>query len=320
MRTSGWMGLSAGVVLALIACAGGCDASSRCGPSFVAAAAARPMPDLATLAARCDPRRHDADAGEAFADLLKLRDFPDPRAVPALTAVLTAHADSLRIHGFAAAQALFCTATAEARIVLARHLLSPSYSAYFGIRYAFFHGMAPAQRDAFIATYHLQNLSRDLAVSLRASAGGESVVVIVTLENRSEREVCFPDRRPFTGGLLFFRSAAGGCMAAETNLLEFKSLPLTWIRLPPRGRHSWRIVLTRHTADRRLRCRLGLPADSALVLESRDMVFAVGRPGRFQLVAMFEETAGGGRLPPAPCGMRWLGRAVSPPLDLVLGE
>src|SRR5579871_5241931 len=117
-------------ILAVLACSGLVTVASL--PAEIPAEkqtyqeilAARAVPDLDQLVERCSPDLRGPDATESFWDLLKLREIADPKAVPVLEKVLAENLPTTRIHGFAAAQALFCIGTPEAHKILKQHLLA----------------------------------------------------------------------------------------------------------------------------------------------------------------------------------------------------
>ena len=111
--------------------------------TYTAILATRPAPDVATLARRSSPKVAGEQAQESFWDLLKLRNVPDPKAVPALEQVLRENLPTTRIHGYAAAEALFCTGTPEALAALDRAIAGPNYRTDLAIMYAFHWEMPP---------------------------------------------------------------------------------------------------------------------------------------------------------------------------------
>lgn len=127
---------------------------------------------------------------KGFWALLKLREAGDAKAVPVLEKVLVDNLKSTRIHGFAAAQALFRIGTPEAHRILAKYLLTRDYRVPWGIKYAFSWEMKPAQRDAFIERYHLRSTGKELAASLQAKprekGGQPDIELTVTLKNQTD--------------------------------------------------------------------------------------------------------------------------------------
>ncbi len=296
------------------------------GSSFTETAMRRPRPDLATLAERCAPRRQGPDSTAAFYDLLKLREQPDPQAVPVLERILADHQGSNQIHRFAAAQALFAIGSPQAQRVLARYLQSPSYPALQGIGYAFFHEMSPAQRDDFIGRYHLHNLAEDISLTLAVTAGADSSLLFtLTATNTSTRALRFIDPRHDLAALLFLRSEEGayipaqGLAHADSVRLEFARTKRgsDWVQVRPGARHEWHLTLRKRPVRGLARLFPGLAGDSAMVLDAADGYFDIRRPGRFQAIAILEQPqaaqAGPGCGEGAAC---WTGRAVSRPVPV----
>ena len=89
-------------------------------------------------------------------------------AVPELVRILASHEGSNRIHGFAAAQALFTANSDEARRALDARLLSPEYPVDLATMYLSHWQMAEPARSRFIEAYLLRNLSKDLDVTVEA--------------------------------------------------------------------------------------------------------------------------------------------------------
>ena len=149
----------------LCACAlafAGADAEHQTYRQIVAK---RPAPKIEGLAERASPDQRGGTSTESFWDLLKLRDQPAPAAVPELAKIMAAHEGSTRIHGFAAAQALYAAGTDEASRTLEKHLLAPDYRADMAMMYTSHWQMGEPQRSRFIESYLLRDLTDDLGVS-----------------------------------------------------------------------------------------------------------------------------------------------------------
>ncbi|MHC4202830.1 MAG: hypothetical protein ACYSU0_22800 [Planctomycetota bacterium] len=283
----------------------------------------RPTPDLTNLAERSAVGRRGKDAGEAFWDVLKLRETGTEEAVPVLERILAGHANSTRIHGYAAAQALFDIDTPQAHSILSRHLLSPGYNARHGIRYIFGWDMDESKRDAFIERYHLRHLSKDMKLTLSATSQpgqhGQCVLFSVVARNISEKAFRIPDRKYYLGDLLFFRSMDGRFVRRERTI-EIHLRPSKYLELAPGASHRYDVAVdVRHVDD------IGelrgwyewLSKDASLVLTTGGVAYDVGRPGHYEVRAMLElpePTEAQARF--AGFDDLWSGRAVSPPVKV----
>lgn len=150
---------------------------------------ARSTPNLTTLAARSSPDTQGQPAEESFWDLLKLRETKDPNAVAALQKTLAENILTTRIHGFAAAQALFAIGTPDALQVLDKDFLTSTVQAHLAIRYTAHWEMKEPQRSQFINKYLLTNMAKDLVVEVKqddqATKPGQAKLV-ATARNTSE--------------------------------------------------------------------------------------------------------------------------------------
>ncbi|MBM4039992.1 MAG: hypothetical protein FJ290_15925, partial [Planctomycetes bacterium] len=282
--------------------------------------AKRPPPDLARLAARSNPTYDGPDATESFYDILKLREVGKADAVPVLEQIVVAHLRSTRIHGFAAAQALYCIATPQAQQVLSKHLLTGEYRAGMAIDYAFHWEMPEPQRSRFIEQYLLKNLSEDLVVELQqVVAPGEDKArldLLLTLRNASERPLRVIDREVYLGNMLFLR-AVGGPFARSgiTIKYDYNRGPVKWIELGPGQTRQYPIgVRVKPAAEMRARDK-AVSRDSTVVLETEDVRWDIGKPGRYEVVGMFEAAPLTAEQEKAvKLDHVWSGRAVSKPI------
>lgn len=273
----------------------------------------RPAPDLERLAERSAPDRRGDDATEAFHDILKLRDVGDAAAVPVLEKILAAHAGSTRIHGFAAAQALFCIGTPEAHAILSKHLLSSRYMATLGIDYAFQWEMDDAKRDRFIEQYHLKNLSDDLTLELSSDTHQDTdtmqIKFSLTCRNKSDKSFRIKDTIVFCGRMLYFRSDDGRFIQPVVDeSWRYDLPPDEWLELTPGASHRFDIPVE-------------VTHGEVLKARTYDVIYGLGASGRFTVVAMIE-------ILPLSKSQReyltfdnpWIGRAVSKPLDIEIGK
>lgn len=282
--------------------------------------AADVQPDLPTLAERCDPGYRGPHATRGFEELLALRKRPDAKAVPVLEQILVAHANSSRIHGFAAAQALFCIGTPEAHEVLKKRLLRAEYDTKQSTMYAFHWDMEPAKRNGFIEQYLLQNLATDLSVSLSVKdPDAQPLVFVVTVRNTSKEDFAVLENPVFRGFMLFFKDAAGTfCQRVET--VAYVPPSYQWKELMPGESLEYEVELRAESASR-LDPRQAPPKDVKMVLMSHDTRVEIRTPGRLTVTAMYASP------PPSAAAAadrnakkRWHGRAVSEPLGITVLE
>lgn len=286
--------------------------------------AARPAPDLGRLAERSAPNYTGGDTIESFYDVLKLRDVGEPDAVPVLEKILSDHAGSTRIHGFAAAQALFCIDTPEAHKILAKYLLTSRYNTLLAINYTSHWEMREPERSRFIKRYHLKNLSKDLTLELSAKTqwdnNGRRIDCTVLLRNISGTPFRIRDRQVYLAKMLHFQSE-GGTFARSRETVVYKPPMLTWLELAPGASREYNIpvrIKEVHQLKRRYRW---LSEDANLVADTFDVMFDIKKTGRFKVYAMFEDQplteAQRGRL---DFDKPWSGRAVSEPVTVEILE
>jgi hypothetical protein len=257
--------------------------------------AKRPPPELDALSERSAPDQQGETASESFLDLLKLREAPLRAAVPQLAEILAAHADSTRIHGFAAAQALYTADTDEARRVLEKHLLKPEYRADLAVMYASHWEMREPQRSRFIATYLLRDLSEDLAVSVHprwGADGQKTLFARVELGNASKRPLAILLHPHFQAMALYVRSPSGIFVEKQKLIVYRPERPL-WHLLKPGESTSFEVVLELKDDPESLEKFTRLnpkAAKTEALLTSLDVGFALGETGEFTLHAMIVQT------------------------------
>jgi len=297
------------------------------GKSFRELIRERPAPDLERLAERAAPGLRGQDAMDAFRDILKLRETKAPKAVPVLQQILDAHVGSTRIHGFAAAQALFCIGTPEAHEVLSKYLLSGKYPVDGGINYAYHWEMSEPERSQFIEQYHLRNLSDDLRVTLERKEPQEPTttefVFVMTLKNTSNKPFRVRKARHI-GRHLVFRSEGGRyARNVETVTLYLVLPPEAWRELVPGATCEFEIPVTvsRIEQVKRRWPKKWLSDNAKLVAHTKDVAYDIIKPGKFQVRALFAET------PLTAAQVRvlgfdnaWSGRAVSEPVTVEIGQ
>lgn len=303
--------------------------SSQPSPEFGELVEARPIPDLARLAERSSPTYGSKDATEAFYDILKLREVGDAKAAGVLEQILAENVNTRRIHGYAAAQALFCIGTPEAHKALAKYLLTNTYKAQLGIRYTSYWQMNQSKRTPFIERYHLVNLSKDLELKLDAvksdvtaesSEAASQFDFTLTLRNISNKAFRIQDVQVYQASMLYFQSEAGGFVCGELTAL-FKMGPPQWVELKTGASHRYNIQLHIRYLEEQEHGGSELSKDANLVAETADFRFILKNTGPFKVYAMFEQQ------PPAEAQINqlkldnpWSGRAVSDPvaIDILL--
>ena len=290
---------------------------------FAKMLASRPAPDPERLAERSAPSYTGKDTTDAFYDILKLRDVGGPKAVPVLEQIMADNLYSTRIHGFAAAQALFCIGTPKAHQILSKYLLTGRYFARLGIDYTFHWEMEESKRNSFIELYHLKNVSNDLSVRLDAKTHDKDqqrIDFTVTLHNASDKPLWLVDRQVYRGLMLHFRSERGRFSRTfETAIYE---MPLPkWFELLPGKSQQYGIVVYIRRVDEKDYHHWALSKDTILLAETNDTAYDIVRAGRFKIYAMVEaqpptklqiEKAGHDNL--------WSGRAVSMPIMIDIRE
>jgi hypothetical protein len=286
--------------------------------------ARRPAPDLSLLVHRVAPDRKSDDLHEAFLDILKIRDNADARAVGVLEQIVERARGTTRIHGFAAAQALFAIGTPEAHKALAAHLLLPDGSSRLAMDYAFHWEMAPAQRDALFKQYLLKNLSNDLEVTLQATTPderkGRTFDFTMAVKNTTDHAYSVRDPGVYHGSMLVFRVADGGYVRS-TLVAKYKAQPPTWMTLAPG--ETRKFAVSGQVESVASRTGHGKPADppTGPMLAMPDVRAELTQAGKFEVVALFEQAP----LTPEMAKIQrvknaWSGRAVSKPVVIEVVE
>lgn len=269
----------------------------------------RPSPELEHLADRSSPEVKSTDAIEAFYDILKLRDIGGDDALPVLEKIMASHVDSTRIHGYAAAQALFCIGTQRAREILSKYLLDSHYLASQGIDYAFHWQMNDSKRNSFIDQYHLKNLSDDLKLDLNADVQRDQdlqrISFTLTLQNNSDKPFRIVNNNFYLGRMLYFRSEKGHFFRAVETVDYDMPMP-EWLQLAPGDSHVYEINVNVSIKDK-------------LKYESGDVAYEIDETGKFKVYGMLEAP------PPTQKQIEnlmfenvWSGRAVSKPIEVTI--
>ncbi len=301
----------------------------------------RPIPDLTRLAERSSPSYSGEDATESFYDILKLREVADANAIPVLAKTLAKNVNTRRIHGYAAAQALFCIGTPEAHNALAKYMLTNTYEAGLGIRYTSAWGeMDRSKRTPFIERYHLINLSKDLELKLDAARSDANAVetenvtqydFTLTLRNISGEAFSIREVQVYQASMLYFQSETGDFICGARGKVEYEKFPLImrvdmiefempspqWFELEAGASHRYNIQLHTRYLYKQGHSGSESSEDSILVGATDDFAFALNNPGAFKVYAMFEQQP----LPQTQINQLglnnpWSGRAVSKPITV----
>ncbi len=303
------------VLMAALVCRGGeaTDSEAR-RADWLKRIAARPHPDLATLAARA---RKGSEG--AFEDVLRLRQGGGADAVPALIEILETQPSPTGICGMAAAQALFRIGGEAADAKLRATLGGDVYPWESAVNYAFHWRMEDGLRDRFFAEYLVR--STNAAVTARLACDrvrakrGEDVTFTLTLTNVT------------ADGLAL--APCQGRLDADLVLRE-KDGPFAWVRrvdvCDPGALHPppWRTLASGQTVEFRF-VRAFLPVKGGGgrfrphgIVRELNVGTETGAPGAFEVIGVFSRTyAHGEGEPPKP---PWLGRAVSPPIPLSITD
>jgi hypothetical protein len=325
-------------IIAVLACAGLLRVSPLCADEVSPAEppaeqqtyqeilAARAAPDLDRLVERSLPDVSGPDATESFWDLLKLRELPDPKAVPVLEKVLVENLPTTRIHGFAAAQALFCIGTPEAHKILKRHLQAEGSRAESAIMYTSHWEMREPKRSRSIERYLLKNLSSSLVVKLERQEPADPVegqiALRLILRNASDEtfHLVAPQDRPH---LLYLRDEKHRYIPQYQGATICPG-PSNIMELKPGQTHS--TTLTVVTAPNTAGQIRDASAKAVVAVQGSADQFAVTSLGRFEFVALIEaaplNAAQREHLKVDDAWTWWSGRAVSAPLavDLALPD
>jgi hypothetical protein len=313
--------------------------------TFTEILAARPAPKVEGLAERAKPELRGEVASESFRDILKLRDVGGSKAVPELAKVMENHIDSTRIHGFAAAQALFCIGTPEAHAVLKKYALSPNHRAGMAIDYTSHWEMDPAKSSAFIKRYCLQNLAKDLTLKLECKPGkdehGARLDFTLTLRNVSDKSYHLRQHQVFQGSMMYFENAdaralesvrgrtiaprqtvdyynMGRIITPRHTVSYYDSTP-KWVELKPDATLEYKIeARVKRLTDPKQRPSFSfISPDAKIMLQTNDIAWGIGQEGRFKGYALVEAAPlNAAQKKRLGFDNAWVGRAVSAPLTV----
>jgi hypothetical protein len=262
---------------------------------------------------------------DVFDDILHLRDVGDAKAVPVLKKILADNIDSTIIHGFAAAQALFCIGTPRAHEILSEYLLTDRYNTSLGINYMFHWEMDESKRNAFIDRYHLQNLSDDLSVNLDAETHhdkeGWRIDFTLTVRNISDKPFRLRNRQVYLGTMLYFRSK-NGRYVRSFQTVKYKMPMPKWLELGPGAIQEYNVPVHVRRVNKKLKARYSwLSKDTRLVADTFDTAYDITDAGEFEVYAMVEEQPmSKEQLEQLGLDNTWSGRAVSKPVTVKIGN
>lgn len=303
------------VTLLVAACDGREDAPAVPGRSrFVEQALARPPPDLATL-----PDRARRGAEGAFEDLIRLRESGGPETVPALIEILDAHRGSGRIHGFAAAQALFHLGGDKAQAALENALAADEYPWQSALDYTFHWDMDAGERDRFLGHCVLRSSNTTLRAKIAADRAqarrGEDVTLTFSVTNAAAQPVAVLTVDGRLEADLVLRDADGR-FAWVRPVAQFgaDTVPrLGWQQLTPGQTAEFEFVRAF------LPCERGKGRyQSHGIVREFNVETGSGRGGKFDVVGVFSRQSA--RAAPEPPAPPWIGRVVCDPIGLTIAD
>ena len=241
--------------------------------------------------------------------------------MPVLAEILSSNAGHTRIHGYAAAQALFRIGGKEAFDALDKQLMRLSdYNEEWGSLYLFHWEMPDPSRSRFIEKYLLKPVGRDVELSFEAKPedDGHAVRFRLTLKNISPAPITVAPPR---GDKLYLRSGDGRYVPwTETGDDDGpRTGKLTTLK-PQESQTIEAMAAVKRASefDPYERSAAG-SAQAMLTLGLRR--YFLDKPGQFQAVFVVEQT-------PLSAAQKerqtlenwWAGRAVSPAVTVDLGE
>ncbi|MGB2809140.1 MAG: hypothetical protein WBC22_15465 [Sedimentisphaerales bacterium] len=291
--------------------------TSKRAETFTEIIAAHPEPDLTDLVDRCKPGVDWEVSRPSFYDLLKLRDVGNSEAVNVLEQVMENNLFGTRIHGFAAAEALFCIDTESAHNVLKKYLYDPRYHSGLGANYTFHWDMSEPKRSEFIRQYHLKNLSKDLKVELESDVNrvntGQEIELTLTVHNVSKEPFRILDHIAGYGENIYLRNADGLFARRMQTATQCYKMSAKWLELKPGDQRQYKIKLAvLRVSDMKYKSRY-VPENTRIYLRDHPFFdFYINQPGKFEIYAMFEaQPLHPERKKKLGFDNGWTGRAVS---------
>lgn len=266
--------------------------NSRRAETFTEIITAHPKPDLTDLVDRCKPGVDWEVSRLSFYDLLKLRIVGNSDAVNVLEQVMEDNLFETRIHGFAAAEALFCIDTESAHNVLKKYLYDPRYRSGLGADYTFHWDMLEPKRSEFIRQYHLKNLSKDLKLELVSDVKrvntGQEVELTLTVHNVSKEPFRILDHIAGYGENIYFRNADGLFARRMRTATQCYKMSAKWLEMKPADQREYKIKLAvLRVSDMKYKSRY-IPENARIYLRAPFFDFYINQPGKFEIYAMFE--------------------------------
>jgi hypothetical protein len=293
----------------------------------------RPSPKLDGLAERSAPERLGDDASEAFWDILKIRDNPNPTAVPELTDVVdrNAKASSNRIHRFAAGQALFCIGTPDALRAVETDVVRRDFSIDLALMYVDHWDMQEPARSRFLERVLLRDagdggLSVEVSPAWREREGRPVLDVAVKITNHGERPISLlTSGETFPVARLQIRGRDGTFAVTKAfGIREHE--PQRWMRLAPGASEELvaSLELKRDAATTR-------PFNAArvqAVLTDGVASFGLPAPGKYRVSAFIAQApmteqaikSLARRTGAVDPNELWAGRAVSKPAEIEIDD
>ena len=292
--------------------------------TFTEIIAEHSTPNLDDLAEQCKPSVIDPNISIAsFYDLLKLRSTGTVEAIPVLEQIIQDNLCDTRIHGFAAAQALFCIGTPRAHEVLNQYLSNDCHNTQLGINYTFHWEMPEPQRSALIEQYYLQNHSQTLKIELSTDSeianDIQTIIITATLKNTSQEPYRIYDYPFAFGDHLYFRIQDGRFIQKlRTSTRCFGRDE--WIELKPGQTKQYQIKMEVAIVDQLYKSLYRYLKNGNLWLkEDHSNAFFIGNPGTFQIYAMLENAPfSKERKEQLGFDNVWIGRAVSKSVKIII--
>jgi hypothetical protein len=299
--------------------------TSRRPETFKEIIAAHPEPDLTDLVDRCKPQVDWEFSRLSFYDLLKLRDVGNSDAVNVLEQVMEDNLFERRIHGFAAAEALFCIDTESAHNVLKKYLYDPRYHSVLGANYTFHWDMSEPKRSEFIRRYHLKNLSKDLKVELESDVNrvntGQEIELTLTLHNVSKEPFRILDHIAGYVENVYFRNVNGLFARRMQTATQCYNMSAKWLELKPADlrQHKIKLAVLR-ISDMKYKSRY-VPENARIYLRDPFFDFYINQPGKFDIYAMYEaQPLHPKRKKKLEFDNEWIGRAVSKSITIEITD
>ncbi|NIP27177.1 MAG: hypothetical protein GWN67_22510 [Phycisphaerae bacterium] len=290
--------------------------TSRRAETFKEIIAAHPEPDLTDLVDRCKPGVDWEFSRLSFYDLLKLRDVGNSDAVNILEKVMEDNLFQTRIHGFAAAEALFCIDTEWAHNVLKKYLYDPRYRSGLGADYAFHWDMSEPKRSEFIRQYHLKNLSKELELELVSDVNRvnteQEFELTLTVHNVSKEPFRILDHIAGYGENIYFRNTDGLFARRMRTATQCYKMSAKWLEMKPADQRRYKIKLAvLRVSDMKYKSRY-VPENARIYLRAPFFDFYINQPAKFEIYAMFEaQPLHPEQKKKLEFDNEWIGRAVS---------